>query len=175
MQAVAHLTRARLASGAQLGYDVPRVPPCRRESAPMRRMARAALLKTKSDGNSPLTRRCHAGGGGRHWLRSSDAQLPDQHGGSDSLAAHRGNAVVVVVVDARRLGTVRRWEQDLLTRFPKLHVLTVADVNETRPTTVERVSSRARPGACRAEVTVSDRHRSGCGRGNSRSTPPRPT
>lgn len=71
----------------------------------------------------------------------ADARLPDQRGGSDSLVAHRGNAVVVVVVDARRLGTVRKWEQDLLTRFPKLHVLTVADVNETRPTTVERVSS----------------------------------
>lgn len=84
----------------------------------------------------------------------SEAQMPDQHGGRDSLAAHRGNAVVVVVVDARRLGTVRRWEQDLLTRFPKLHILTVADVNEKRPTTVERVASvlgRRVP----AEVTVS--------------------
>lgn len=70
----------------------------------------------------------------------TDARLPDQHGGSDSLAAHRGHAVVVVVVDARRLGTVRKWEQELLTQFPKLHVLTVADVNETRPTTLERVS-----------------------------------
>lgn len=70
-----------------------------------------------------------------------DARLPDQHGGSDSLAAHRGNAVVVVVVDARRLGTVKKWEKDLLTRFPKLHVLTVADVNEKQPTTLERVSS----------------------------------
>ena len=83
----------------------------------------------------------------------SDAQLPDQRGGRDSLAAHRGNPVVVVVVDARRLGTVRRWEQDLLTRFPKLHVLTVADVNEKQPTTVERVAEvlgRRVP----AEVTV---------------------
>ena len=67
--------------------------------------------------------------------------LPDQLGGSDSLAAHRGNAVVVVVVDARRLGTVRRWAQDLVTRFPKLHLLTVADVNESKPTSLERVAS----------------------------------
>lgn len=83
----------------------------------------------------------------------SEAQMPDQRGGRDSLAAHRGNPVVVVVVDARRLGTVRHWEQDLLTRFPKLHILTVADVNEKQPTTVERVAavlSRRVP----AEVTV---------------------
>lgn len=70
----------------------------------------------------------------------ADTRLPDQHGGSDSLAAHRGSAVVAVVVDARRLGTVRKWEKELITRFPKLHVLTVADVNEKQPTTLERVS-----------------------------------
>jgi hypothetical protein len=70
----------------------------------------------------------------------SEVQMPDQHGGRDSLAAHRGSQVVVVIVDARRLGTVRRWEQDLLTRFPQLHVVTIADVNEARPTTVERVA-----------------------------------
>lgn len=66
--------------------------------------------------------------------------LPDQRGGSDSLDAHRGHAVLVLVVDARRLGTVRRWERDLLTRFPQLHVLTVADVHESRPTSLERVA-----------------------------------
>jgi len=70
----------------------------------------------------------------------SAVQMPDQRGGHDSLAAHRGSPVVVVVVDARRLGTVRRWEQDLLTRFPGLRVLTVADVNEARPTSAERVA-----------------------------------
>jgi hypothetical protein len=67
--------------------------------------------------------------------------LPDQRGGSDSLAAHAGHPVVVVVVDARRLGTVRRWQQDLLTRFPDLRVLTVADVNESRPPDPARVAA----------------------------------
>jgi hypothetical protein len=67
-------------------------------------------------------------------------ELPDQRGGHDSLDAHRGHPVLVVVVDARRLASVRRWERDLLTRYPKLHVLTVADVNESRPTTVGRVA-----------------------------------
>lgn len=71
----------------------------------------------------------------------SATSMPDQHGGRDSLQAHRGAPVLVVVVDARRLGTVRRWEQDLLTRFPDLRVLTVADVNEPRPTTLERVQA----------------------------------
>jgi hypothetical protein len=68
-------------------------------------------------------------------------ELPDQHGGRDSLAAHAGEPVVVVVVDARRLGTVRRWEQELLARFPGLRVLTVADVNEQRPTELARVAT----------------------------------
>jgi hypothetical protein len=70
----------------------------------------------------------------------SGEELPDQWGGQDSLGAHRGNPVVVVVVDARRLGTVQRWAKDLLTRFPKLHLLTVADVNEQQPTSIEQVA-----------------------------------
>ena len=71
----------------------------------------------------------------------SGTEMPDQRGGRDSLAAHRGSPVVAVVVDARRLGTVKRWEQDLLTRFPGLHVMTVADVNETRPPSIEQVAA----------------------------------
>jgi hypothetical protein len=71
----------------------------------------------------------------------SQLRLPDVHGETDSLAAHAGGPVVVVVVDARRLGTVRRWAEDLIGRYPKLQLLTVADVNEKRPTTVERVAS----------------------------------
>lgn len=67
--------------------------------------------------------------------------LPDQRGGHDSLAAHQGSPVVAVVVDARRLGTVRRWAEDLVRRFPGLHLLTVADVNEAQPTTLERVGA----------------------------------
>lgn len=70
----------------------------------------------------------------------SQQQLPDLRGGTDSLAAHRGEPLVVVVVDARHLGTVRRWAEDLLTRYPKLQLLMVADVNEQRPTTQERVA-----------------------------------
>jgi hypothetical protein len=70
----------------------------------------------------------------------SEEQFPDLHGGSDSLAAHRGEPLVVVVVDARHLGTVRRWAEDLYTRYPKLQLLMVADVNEQRPTTQARVA-----------------------------------
>lgn len=68
------------------------------------------------------------------------AVLPDQHGGHDSLAAHRGTPVVVLVVDARRMGSVRRWAEDLLARLPRLRLLLIADVNEARPVTLERVS-----------------------------------
>jgi hypothetical protein len=70
----------------------------------------------------------------------ADTRLPDQLGGSDSLAAHRGAPVLLVVVDARRLGTVRAWERALSGRYPGLDVVTVADVNEQRPPTLERVS-----------------------------------
>jgi hypothetical protein len=68
------------------------------------------------------------------------ARMPDQHGGSDSLDAHRGHPVVAMVVDARRLGSVRRWAEELVPAFPAVHFLTVADVNEPRPVSVERVA-----------------------------------
>lgn len=67
-------------------------------------------------------------------------RMPDQRGGADSLDAHRGHPVVAMVVDARRLGSVRRWAQDLVPAFPAVHFLTVADVNEERPVSVERVA-----------------------------------
>ena len=69
-----------------------------------------------------------------------ETRLPDQNGGSDSLAAHLARPVLLVVVDARKLGTIRRWEQALSGRFPHLDVVTVADVNEKNRPTLERVS-----------------------------------
>jgi hypothetical protein len=68
-------------------------------------------------------------------------ELTDQRGGRDSLAAHRGQPVLVVVVDARRMALVRRWEQQILGRYPDLRVLTVADVNETRRPELGRVQA----------------------------------
>lgn len=66
-------------------------------------------------------------------------ELPDQRGGHDRLDAHRGQPVVVVVVDARRLATGGKWAEELVARDPALQVMVVADVNESRPTTLERV------------------------------------
>jgi hypothetical protein len=71
----------------------------------------------------------------------AQAPLPGLRGGTDSLAAHAGQPVVLIVVDARRLGQVRHWAEDLMSRFPGLQLLTVADVNEQRPTTVDRVTA----------------------------------
>lgn len=68
------------------------------------------------------------------------AVLPDQRGGRDSLDAHRGHPVVVLVVDARRFGSARRWAEDLVTELPSVHLLMVADVNEERPVTLERIA-----------------------------------
>jgi hypothetical protein len=67
-------------------------------------------------------------------------ELPDQRGGHDRLEAHLGKPVVVVVVDARRLATAGKWAEELVQRFPGLALLTIADVNESRPTTLARVS-----------------------------------
>lgn len=67
--------------------------------------------------------------------------LPALHREFDNVAAHLGQPLVVVVVDARRLGTVQRWARDLLARYPKLGLVTVADVNEKQPVSVERVGS----------------------------------
>ncbi|MBM4197006.1 MAG: hypothetical protein FJ197_07920 [Gammaproteobacteria bacterium] len=68
-----------------------------------------------------------------------ELEWPDQRGGSGGLVAHRGQVAVVVVVDARRLAQVRRWEEQLLGRYPDLPVVTVADVDEDSKPELERV------------------------------------
>ena len=55
-------------------------------------------------------------------------ELPDQYGETDSLAAHRGRVVLVLVVTAKRLRTIRPWEEDLRQRFEGLDILRVTDV-----------------------------------------------
>lgn len=69
-------------------------------------------------------------------------ELPSLRGGTDSIAAHAGQPVVAVVVDARRLATAGRWAKDLVARFPKLYVVAIADVNEAGTVTLERVTER---------------------------------
>ncbi len=69
-------------------------------------------------------------------------ELRDLRGGTDSLAAHRGRPVVVMVVDARRLRTLKVWERDLRGRFGDLDYLRIADVPREPPTTYERVAEK---------------------------------
>jgi hypothetical protein len=69
-------------------------------------------------------------------------ELPDLEGTMDSLDAHRGHTVVVMVVSAKRLRTLKAWERDLRERFEDLHYLRIADVPREPPTTYERVVAR---------------------------------
>jgi hypothetical protein len=71
----------------------------------------------------------------------ASARLPDQQGGSDSLEQHRGRVVVAIVMDARRFGAVRRWAEELIISVPAAQVLMVADVNESRPVSLDRVAA----------------------------------
>lgn len=75
-------------------------------------------------------------------LPVAEVELRDQHGETDSLAAHRGEVVVVMVVTARRLRNLRPWEKDLRDRFPGLSFLRIADIPEDSPVTHEKVASK---------------------------------
>jgi hypothetical protein len=54
--------------------------------------------------------------------------LQNQFGGTDSLATHRGQVVVAVVVGVQRLATIERWERELKARYPGLVFFNVADM-----------------------------------------------
>jgi len=68
--------------------------------------------------------------------------LPDQRGDRDSLSAHRGKVVVVMVVTAQRLRNLKGWERDLRERFEELEFLRVADVPEDPPVTYRDVADK---------------------------------
>lgn len=66
-------------------------------------------------------------------------QLRDQYGYTDTLAAHRGRVVVVMIVDAKRLRNLRPWARELRERFDDLDTLLIAEVPADPPTSYERV------------------------------------
>jgi hypothetical protein len=68
-----------------------------------------------------------------------DIQLRDQNGDPDTLAAHRGRVVVVMVVDAKRLRNLRPWARELRERFDEIETMLIAEVPADPPTTYERV------------------------------------
>jgi hypothetical protein len=69
-------------------------------------------------------------------------RLRDQHGVEDSLVAHRGRVVVVMVVDAERLRGLKAWERDLRERVEGFEVLRIAEVPLEPPTSYERVAAK---------------------------------
>lgn len=71
-------------------------------------------------------------------------ELPDQYGGTDSLAAHRGRVVLVLVVTAKRLRTIRPWEEDLRQRFDGLEVMRVTDVPADSKASPDEVAEKLR-------------------------------
>jgi hypothetical protein len=75
-------------------------------------------------------------------MELSELGLPDQHGNQDSLAAHRGNVVVAMVVTARRLRNLKGWERDLRARFEEVDFVRVADVPEDPPVTYRDVADK---------------------------------
>jgi hypothetical protein len=68
--------------------------------------------------------------------RASEAQGPapgppaleDQFGKPDSLAAHHGRPVVVLVVNAERVVELKGWEADLRRRFSDLDFIRVVEI-----------------------------------------------
>jgi hypothetical protein len=71
-----------------------------------------------------------------------DLALRDQYGVEDTLRAHRGRVVVIMVVDAKRLRTLKAWERDLRESFDDLDYLRIAEVPTDTSTTWERVASK---------------------------------
>jgi hypothetical protein len=69
-------------------------------------------------------------------------RLRDQYGVEDSLAAHRGRVVVVMVVEARRLRTLKAWERELRERFDDIEFLRIAEVPDDPPPSYERVAAK---------------------------------
>lgn len=66
-------------------------------------------------------------------------ELPDQLGGSDSVAAHRERVTVVLVVTARRLRNLKGWQKELQERFDDVDFVLIADVPADPPVTYEQV------------------------------------
>ncbi len=71
-------------------------------------------------------------------------RLADQFGGEDSLANHRGEVVVLILVSVRKLSSIRRWQQGLAEAHPGASFLRVADVPDDPPADPERVAAMLR-------------------------------
>lgn len=73
---------------------------------------------------------------------ASDLAMKDQFGLAARVADHRGDVVVVIVVTANRLRTVKPWEQALRDRYGELRTILVADVPQEPPPSYDRVATK---------------------------------
>jgi hypothetical protein len=88
------------------------------------------------------------------------APLKDQYGRLDRLAAHAGEPVVVMVVTAARLRSLKGWELELRQRTQQgLRVLRVMDVPETPRVGHDEVARRLRERVPREVAVLIDRER----------------
>jgi hypothetical protein len=96
---------------------------------------------------------------------AAGAVLRDQFGRPDSLTAHAGRPLVLLVVSARRLRRLKAWEVELARRLDGVDFLRVADVSPEggTPPTFDDVASTLRkhvPPSIRVLVD-SERHWAG--------------
>lgn len=77
-----------------------------------------------------------------HSPAAAAVAMPDQFGVARPALQATGEPVVVLVVTARRLRTVRPWERALAERYEGLRTVIVADVPDDPPAEYERVAER---------------------------------
>jgi hypothetical protein len=73
---------------------------------------------------------------------ATEVDMADQLGGSGSVAAFRGEPVVVMVVTASRLRNLKGWQRELQERFEEVRFVLVADVPAEPLATLERVQAK---------------------------------
>jgi hypothetical protein len=70
--------------------------------------------------------------------------LRDQFGATGSLQDHLGSVQVVIVVSAKRLRRIKRWEQAIRKHYATLPLLRVADIPRTAPVEYDTVAAKLR-------------------------------
>jgi hypothetical protein len=70
--------------------------------------------------------------------------LTDQYGTNIGLEDYAGEAVLAIVVSARKLRQIERWEQKLRAELPQLRSLRVADINEQPLPSQTQVATKLR-------------------------------
>jgi hypothetical protein len=83
-----------------------------------------------------------AGDPSRAVAEVSELSLRDQYGFEDSLAAHHGRVVVVMVVTAKRLRNIKPWESALRQQIEGVEYLRITDVPEETAAGHEQIADK---------------------------------